>query len=195
MKRLICLILSVLFLFLVSSCFLLEKKEVSEDNSSLNSTKPGDLVDTFRTANITVEKLEAESALGHMYVFSGIKIQKDNGISAETTKEILQSQIESSNLCPAGGTDLELQFPEMIPQSVTWYNHYYMDAKTKAFIFSSIQQNKTVDTIEAAVVLPIGVNLAKTLDSNLETGEAYRIIRIVCEFDDQIIEYYIFSEE
>jgi len=102
--------------------------------------------------------------------------------------------MENDNLCLMGGAvnKLELKFTETVPRSVTWYNHYYMDAETRIFIYPSLQQKNTVENIDATVILPIGGNLVAPLESSTKGREMFRIIRIVCEFDDQMIEYYIF---
>lgn len=176
---------------MLSSCYSHEEGKVEGGANSLNSAESNASYGYSCTANVNIEKLEIES-FEHKYVFNGSVIHKDNGVSSEATKELLQSQLESKNIFP-GCTELVLQFADITPHSVTWYNHYYIDAITKDFIYPSVQQSKTIDNIDTTVILPIGINLAMPLDSDLERREVFRLVRIVCEYDDQMIEYYIFS--
>lgn len=191
MKRFICIIMLIILILAISSCSLLKMIENPEENNSLTINKPGDLIDSFHTVNITKERLEIKTSLGFKYVFNGIEIQEDNGVNAETTNNLLKGQIENNNLCPTGETNLEIQFSDVMPRSVTWYNNYYMDLYN-GFIYSDLQQMHTIDNVNASVVLPIGIDIAVPLNANYPSDKHYRIIRIVCDFDTQKVEYYIF---
>jgi len=72
------------------------EKEVSEDNTTMDNVESSYAVDYFRTANITSKKLEEiETAFGYKYVFDGIIIQEDNGISSESANELLPVTISN----------------------------------------------------------------------------------------------------
>lgn len=148
-------------------------------------------IDVINTVNITEEKMEITSSLGNKYVFEGIKIQEGNEITAEKVKELLQNYIDNKNLCPSETMNLNLQFTERIPSSVTWYN-YYISAETKKINFSSLNQGNTIDNVDSTINLPIGLDMVYVSDSKFPSDKHYRTIRIVCDFDGQTVEYYIF---
>ena len=167
---------------------------ISEEDDSSDTFKVVAMVDSFNTANITEQKLEIETSFGHKYIFDGVIIQEDNGFDMRAVQELLQTQMDSIDLCPTGENDFEIHFIEAVPQSITWYNHYYLDAEAKEYKYPTLQQTKTVGEVGTTLILPIGMNLAIPLDSSVEGNEVIRVLRIVCEYNDQIIEYYVFFQ-
>ena len=192
MKRVFYLAILIIFLFMLSSCSLPEKQENFEDNISLDEIDKiiGDPIDAFYSANVTIEKLEVESYLGNKFIFNGVEIPEDKGINFETIGDLLKAHIENDDLCPMGSGDIKFYFTKAVPHSITWYNHYYMDLNGQ-FLYPSLWQTNTIDNVDASVVLPIGMDLAVSLDSHYPPKEHYRILRIVCEFDNQTIEYVV----
>ncbi|MCL1806641.1 MAG: hypothetical protein FWG31_02945 [Oscillospiraceae bacterium] len=142
-------------------------------------------------AHISAEKLEMATP-GVTYVFDGIMIEEDKGILPVECFDILTAQLERDDFLPGVGIDLTLDFTDEIPRSITWYNHYYMTTNG-GFLYHNLQQAELIDKVDTSVVLQTGLNLAAGLSSTYPPQEHYRIIRIVCEFDEKKVEYYIFS--
>lgn len=198
MKHFFCFMIFIAVLVMLSSCSFVEEKKGSKDPSSQSTAESGELVvtDVFSSVNIAGEKLEVTSSLGNKYVWNGTEIQEDMGIDLEVAREQLHAQIEGKTLCPMVSDDLELRFTDKIPTSIKWYNHYYIDANTEEFIYLTLQNNNTVadDEIGASVTFPVGTDLAAPLFASDPSPAYYRMLRIVCTFEDQTMEYFIFID-
>ncbi|MCL2488740.1 MAG: hypothetical protein FWE80_08660, partial [Oscillospiraceae bacterium] len=184
MKRLISLIFTVLLLFMLSSCSSDEVKKGQQDDTLLNSsaqpaTGPCEPYDSC-TVNISTEKLEMDF-LEKGFVFQGDVMPKDDGVDFEKIEKSFAEQKENGNLFPASPRTLELRFSEAIPLSVTWYDIYMVNGN---IAYPSISIPRPLDTVGVKTILPIGMNMAMALDSDSTPKEYYRIIRIVCEYDD-----------
>lgn len=175
-----------------SSCSLSEKETTPGDDNSLSSTdkiNPGSFESYDScTVNMSIEKLETVF-LGKEFVYQGSVIPKDSGVDFDKIKNTFVDQKENGNLFPVVPSVLELQFSDSIPQSVTWYGIYMSDGN---IAYPSLSIPKPLENIDVNTILPIGINLTPLLDADLTPKEYYRIIRIVCEYDDRIVEYNIF---
>ena len=184
----------LLLFFLFPSCSLLEKKDVPEDDNSLNSTDKiiAESFETYDacTVNISIEKLEFEMAsFEKEFVFQGSVIPKDTGADFEKIKNSFTVQKENGNLFSPIPAVLELHFSDAIPKSVTWYGIYINNGN---IAYPGLSIPMPLDNVDVKTILPIGMNLAAPLDSNSTSKEYYRIIRIVCEYGDQTVEYNVF---
>ena len=187
MKRLICLVLSFLLLLLLPSCSPAREDPEAEAPKELSGTVVSSAV------RITPEALEIETSTGDKYVFPGNVIEADRGISAAAAAEQLQAQKARGALCPPPGTSLALEFTDAVPKSVACYNHYYLDAEGEKFLYEDLQKTIFIEPTKASATVPIETDMAFALSSVLSPAPHYRIVRIVCRFETQTVEYYIFS--
>ena len=175
--------LSVLFLLMLPSCSLLKKTEGKEKLVEPASS----------TVKITAEALEIETTSGDKYVFPGNGIEGDRGISVDSAKEQLQAQKKRGALCSSLDSTLTLEFPDALPDAVKCYNHYYLDDDAQEFLYTDLQKTITVAEVKATTAIPIGMDMASAVSAVLSPVPHYRIVRIVCEFGEQTVEYYIFA--
>ena len=193
MKLLFCLAITAFLVFTLSSCSSQGKEKPLGGDGAFNSFIQGDEYDSCYLVSISMENLEMTSSMGHKYVFSGNVVLEDYGVCPETVKELLETHTLNNESFPALINELILTFTGAKPKSVTCYYHYYSDMNGN-LIYQSLQQIHSVENADDAVVLPIGTDHAVVLNSNhSEQKDHFRIIRIVCEFDDNLVEYYIYG--
>jgi len=141
------------------------------------------------TATISKDKLEMDSN-DATYMFDGVTIQKDDD-DYSAIKEYFKKQYEAGNLCHEDPTKLELQFADNIPQSITWSEYYY-HLESDSFLYGNPNSTSTVENVGENAILQIGINDSIVLNSSYPPKKCYRIIRIVCRYENQMVEYYIF---
>lgn len=192
MKRFL-LTLSVLFLLTFSCCsFSNEKDRVQEEVDLSENTESFNVSGSSCKVKINKDKLEISSD-NETYIFNGITVQSNNDYAYSEIKEHFKKQYEDGNLSHNNPTELELQFEDEIPKSIAWCEYYY-DPELDSFLYSNMEVTSTVEEEEISenTVLKIGSNKSVILDSSSKPQKRYRIIRLVCGFDEQMVEYYIF---
>lgn len=140
---------------------------------------------------INKNRLEISSE-DETYIFNGITVENEYECTYSQIKEYLKKQYEEGIISNNDPTELELQFEDEIPRSITWCEYYY-DPEIDSFLYSDMEVSSTVEKeeISANTVLKIGLNNSDILDSSFRQQKRYRIIRIDCKFDEQMVEYYV----
>ena len=183
MKRLICFALAIV-LFLLPSCAPAAKEP----------EPPKVLTGTLSSAiRITPAALEIETSTGETYVFPGNVIEADRGLTPGAAAEQLRAQGERGALCPPIKNTVTLEFPDAVPTSVACYNHYYLDAAEERFLYEDLQKTLFLEPTKSSVSVPLQMDMAFALNSVLTSHSYCRILRLVCSFEAQTVEYYIFS--
>lgn len=156
----------------------------------MNNTDPDNWFGHSCAVNANMEHIEI-SLYGKEFVFQGNVISKDNDVDFEKIKNSFVEQKGNGNLVPDNPTILELRFLDVVPQAITWCDIYIRDGN---IVCPSLSKPQSVDEISAKTILPVGVNAVAALDSDMNADPAYKIIRFVCEYNDQTVEYVVFFE-
>lgn len=175
------------FLIMLSACASNEESFKQEkvdtmDNSFL-SEKP---LETDCTAVINPEKLEIKS-LEDAYTFDGKPLWADEA-SDFALREHFEERRAAGTLCHQDPTELTLQFSEEIPSALMWSQFFYREAN-EVFPAELAEGLTTVEDVGEEIVLPLGNNISLAY-SDFQTQPTYRIVRIICQYESEKVEYY-----
>lgn len=144
-------------------------------------------LDISCVATINKEKLEIDSNNG-TYIFYSNIIQDENNSNFKLS-EYFEEMLEAGSLCHQDPVELTLQFADEMPSAVMWCQYYYR-AGEGTFPNNSPEDTTTIDNVSEEVVLQLGNNIS-VLDSSIHPTKTYRIIRIICQYNSQTMEYYV----
>lgn len=187
MKRFLYLVISIVFLVILSSCASGEQSEMQEDIDAVSTIISEIPLDTSCIATINIEKLEIESING-IYTFYGNAIQDENN-SDFVLSDCFEEMRETGILCHQDPVELTIRFSDEIPSVVMWSQNYFR-AATDAFPNSTSKEPTTIENLNEEIVLQLGNNIS-VLDSSIHPEKTYRIIRLICQYDNKNMEYYI----
>lgn len=144
------------------------------------------------SAEITEYELETLTEQGYRSVYNGRNITADNGVRLMSTKKAAQAALHDEKICPRVNSQFKLHFPEKVPGAVTWYEGY-IDSDTNKVI----EENTTgyaVSAVEETVSITPKLELAdlSDFDQDIDAFKHYGFIRIVCDFDGNLVEYTFF---
>jgi|GEM_PF-5719224 hypothetical protein len=183
MKRFSCIIAAAILLLTLTSCFSNEKEIVSSDDNSFDG-----VVLPYLTGDETADCIKINSS-DKAFVFQGNVISSDDGIDFEKAANYYNEQKEKDNLISGYFSGLELQFSESIPKSVMWYDIFRKDGDIIAD-YAYVASN-SLSTVDKTATLKFGTNPAFYPFSSKAEDAFPTIVRIVCEYDDQLVEYYV----
>ena len=183
MKRFSCIIAAAILFFALTSCSSNVKGTVSGDESSFDG-----VILEYLTANTTTEQIEANIS-GKDYIFQGNVISSNDGIDFEKAVNYYNEQKEKDNLISGYFSGLELQFSESIPKSIMWYDIFRKDGDIVAD-YAYVASN-SLSTVDKIAPLKFGTNPAFYPFSSKLEDVFPTIVRVVCEYDDQLVEYYV----
>ena len=103
-----------------------------------------------------------------------------SGVSSSMTTE------SAGAMFPMVPQELVFDFSDEIPQSITWYEIYISHGEVKC---PSLSIPHLIETVGENTVLPVRINLAAVLDSDVNIDPIYRVFRIICQYEEQTVEY------
>lgn len=159
---------------------------LSSLSGCLKKAPTQELKEPICVVNISKEKLTINYQ-SDVYTFGGKPISDDFG-SAFDIREYFFEMCEAGMICHQDPVDLNIRFDDKTPSRIVWSQFYYR-VGANPFPKDSIAKNTIIDHIAGDVVLHLGNNIS-VLDSSTNTDRIYRIVRIICSFDNQSYEYY-----
>lgn len=183
MKRIICIVISIVFVVMLSSCSSNEESVKQENmNYSLFSETP---IDVRCVATISTETLAIETPAG-VFTFDGKPVQ-DEESSRFHFGEYFEEMCKAGMLCHQDPVELTIHFSEEIPSQLMWSQCFYR-ASTGSFPAQGSQEFITVENVGKDIVLQLG-NSVSTLYASPQTEPTYRIVRILCQYESKKAEY------
>ena len=139
------------------------------------------------TATIIDNKLEYDY-FGETTPYSGYQVVGDS-IDLNEIQLAFKRAYKSHNLAKSGATEVDLKFETEIPQKVIW-GQFYIDSEGEYKLLSNDSSHE-VEVNEHTVKLSIGGNTAKIVDSSVNNTSVFRIIHIICYYENVIKAYNI----
>lgn len=187
MKRLMRLFIAIVFLLMLSSCVSdeenIKQESIDAVNGSLFSEIP---LDVGCVATISPEKFVIESLTG-VSAFVGKPVQYENS-SAFHLSAYFEEMCEMGMVCHQDPTELQIHFSDEIPSELMWRQCFYR-ASTDSISDKISEEFTTVENVSNDIVLQLG-NSASVLYAAAQTEPAYRIVHIICQYENQKVEYY-----
>ena len=132
------------------------------------------------TAIILDSKLEYDY-LGETTTYSGYQVVGEN-IDLDEVQLVFKRDLAKS-----GATKIDLRFETEVPQKVIW-RQFYIDSKGEYRLLSN-DSSQEIEVNEYTATVSIGSNMAKIVDSSVRNTRVFRIIHIICYYENVIKAY------
>lgn len=184
-KWFLCLMLLLLGAFASTSCTnknATDLRDTSEDISSHMS--PSSAIGLISKDTLTVEYL------GTQRQYKSTKIDADDSSLLEAVTAVFTDEYNRNNLIKAGATNFILQFDGNMPCDVEW-DEFYLDSTGKHHYNLKNNLSKIPETKDSTINIPIGIDSSIVLNQSVSSNPMYRVIRILCRYDDEMLSYII----